>query len=91
MVGTLRKISENVNELRTRAVVGVFPHLPEIGSRFLIFAEPLEEANADFRLVSTSLVLTVNFLSSRSILFETQNSTYQLELLLSENETSNVH
>lgn len=77
-MGRLTKISDNCNELRSNEVVGFFLRLPEVHSSFTIFADSLTPG-ADLRVVSTSLVTTVDW-EGHEIVFRTLNSTYMLKI-----------
>jgi len=79
MKGTLTKISENTNKLRTNSIDGEFPSYPTPGVSFFIFGKSLELDHPDaVRQVNTSIVQSVKKIDS-GIEFTTLNSTYRLE------------
>jgi len=83
MKAKLKKINSNHNNLRTDTVEGHIDFLPEVNLPFMIKAEPIDP-NADIRLVWTTPVKSVQYIDSNTIVFETKNSTYEIELLNSD-------
>jgi len=75
--GTITKISDNDNAVRTPSMDGYFDNLPEIGERFNIIGESLTKG-LTARLISTSPVQGMD-ISGRYIMFKTENSDYTLE------------
>lgn len=84
MKGELSKLKGGEN-VRTREVVGEFAELPCVGKRFVIAnTEPLQKKNGEnARAVITSLVKKVDYAraNEKIIVFDTENSTYQLLLM----------
>lgn len=77
----LTKLSSNKNALRTDAVEGTSLRLPRVGMSFFMIAPPLDPA-ANHREVTTSRIKAVlPDTEKKRFLFETQNSTYLLELI----------
>lgn len=74
----LTKIQSNHQNLRTNEILGTCMHLPVEGSVFYLMAPPLESGNV--RLVTTTVVQKVVDLGS-VLDFETENSSYKLEIL----------
>lgn len=72
---------ENGSALRTSMVVGVADDLPEVGQRFSMYGEPLDPTVGDTRVVTTSLVKSVERVSRWVEEFKTENSTYKLTVL----------
>ncbi len=76
----------NGSALRTNEVVGVTDQMPEVGLRFVMFAAPITEG-AIGRLVETSpvkeLVGSFGQVDEKPmmVLFETENSTYRIDVL----------
>ena len=75
----LTKITSNHNRLRTDVIDGCFSEQPKIGSGFLFFSKPLDKV-ADGRIIKTSTVINVYYGANKSIIFETRNSVYKLEM-----------
>lgn len=73
--GTLTKLSDNKNNVRTSTVNGEAPHPPTVGRSFLVLSEPLVEGY-DYRSLTTSTVLEV-----MGNEFKTLNSVYRWEPL----------
>lgn len=74
--GALRKISINVNALRTETVEGIFFGPPCPGFSFMIFAEALNDRRGT-RVVTTSMVRTAS-VTDDGYRFQTLNSEYEL-------------
>jgi hypothetical protein len=72
---TLKKIESNHNNLRTDEVTGITHNLPEVGERFFMYAEALEEG--DVRHIYTSPIKEVREVDNE-IVFKTENSVYSL-------------
>lgn len=71
----LKKIQSTHSNLRTEEVLGTCLELPKEGERFKFFSAPLEQGSV--RVINTSPVKS--FASKDgSIIFNTQNSTYEL-------------
>lgn len=83
----LTRISSNHNRLRTNEVVGWGEKIPEVGEPFTMTAPPLDP-EAGFRYVTTSPVKSVAPIKNDDAvvgyLFNTENSTYQVDILLYE-------
>lgn len=82
----LKKLSTNPNELRTNTVDGYFLHAPKVGEQFTMFADPLENPTANFRIVQTSLIREIEWIEvgaqrNSACLFKTLNSEYRLDIL----------
>lgn len=78
---TLTKLARNDKPggLRTDFVVGEVASLPVVGNRLLMITTPLDE-NAVARYIETSEVTEVTK-EGPSVIFKTQNSTYQLDVV----------
>lgn len=77
-IGSLTKISDNDNTIRSNGVVGYFYGPPVEGYNFTIFSESIT-LGMDFREVSTSPVSKVEGHDSK-IVFHTVYSKYMLEI-----------
>lgn len=82
MIGTLSKLGalsnfKGPNPLRTSSVEGVFELEPKIGWPFTIYGESLTPGAAA-RVVSTSEVKRILLHDGKRIVFETENSRYEL-------------
>lgn len=75
---TLRKISSNHENVRTNEIIGEAPMMPMVGFCFTFIAEPLD-ADFSVRYLKTTEIKEVRQLNRKTVEFETQNSTYQLE------------
>lgn len=73
--GTLTKLSDNKNNIRTATITGEASEPPTVGQSFVMLAEPLVEGFA-CRLVTTSTVLEIT-----GDEFKTLNSIYKWEAL----------
>jgi hypothetical protein len=68
------------NPLRTQTIDGWFTTEPTVGRSFRFYAEPLTEG-AEVRMVATSpVVRVVRCMDKREIVFNTENSTYEIEI-----------
>ena len=79
----LTKTSDNVNELRTKEIVGYAPKLPETGYSFIMFSQALETQDPlAVRHIHTSPVAVISVGSENgTVVFRTVNSEYKLEIL----------
>ncbi len=77
--GTLKKVSQNVNNIRTEYVDGFYLDKPKAGRCFMLFARSLDPEK-DFRLIQTSVVREVSETNDfvHLITFKTMNSEYTL-------------
>lgn len=86
----LVKVESTHNNLRTKDVDGYCLDLPQKGDQFLLFAEPLEEKLAEFRLIHTTEVKEIDHVIEGKdfgqINFKTKNSTYELHYVEKEDE-----
>ena len=73
--GTLTKLSDNKNNIRTNTITGEASEPPTVGQSFVVLAEPLVEGFS-CRLVTTSTVLEI-----MDNEFKTLNSVYKWEVL----------
>jgi hypothetical protein len=73
----LKKVSGG-NNVRTDVVIGSCVDYPKIGEEFLMLAESLDRTK-DLRIVRTTSVKSITE-QDKSLLIETQNSTYKLEI-----------
>ncbi len=80
MKAKLTRISSSHTILRTDEVIGHTENSPQVGKRFVMFADSLNPSGA-FRHVSTSPVQTVEGISLRVMRFTTLNSVYEFEEL----------
>jgi hypothetical protein len=78
-IGILVKRSTNVNALRTNEIKGIFFNYPCKGLSFEIFSEALENPNAKYRKVTTSMVQSVEK-TELGFIFHTLNSCYELQI-----------
>jgi len=77
----LKKIESTHNNLRTDNIEGKTTRIPEIGHPFQLFAESLTEGG-DFRSVTTTKIQESEYKEdSRTFVFKTLNSLYELEVL----------
>jgi hypothetical protein len=76
--GTLTKISDNKNALRTKSVAGVYQQNPTIGAPFSIYGKALS-LNVGMRAVITSPVISVATIDENVVEFSTENSKYRLQ------------
>lgn len=81
----LTKIQSTHQNLRTNEIEGETGRLPTIGERFSLFGKALNTA-AHLRVVVTTEVRETKTLSSGTIRFETENSTYEVELIRDEKD-----
>jgi hypothetical protein len=77
--GTLTKLSNNPNAVRTTETDGIYKRPPTVGESFMFVAPPLEVREGT-RLISTSLVVSVEIVDNYTLLFDTENSRYQLTM-----------
>lgn len=75
----ITKISDNKNALRTDSMEGFFLESPQIDKPFTIFGESLDPIMSA-RVVITSPVKSIEDTGNK-VIINTQNSTYQLDLL----------
>ncbi len=76
----LRRIRSSHTNLRTNEVIGECRSLPELGSRFIMTAKPLQNPKANFRLIYSTPIQAIEW-SGNTVRFVTENSTYELDLL----------
>ena len=85
MLGELRKIESNHNNLRTKSMKGEFQYKPEVGKPFVIFGEsicPVVKANGGERIIHTTPITKVEYNpDTKTYRFNTANSIYELALL----------
>ena len=85
----LSKILSTHENLRTDVIKGNTLELPEIGLRFMLTGESLDN-EMDVRVVLTSKVVWTSHYcdneGNQSIKFATENSTYNLEVLHEQQE-----
>jgi hypothetical protein len=74
--GTLKKISSNIENLRSDEIVGVFAEWPTIGMPFVIVSDSLTFVGGG-RFIKTTQVKAIRALDN-GLEFDTQNSTYQI-------------
>lgn len=82
----LTRIESIHNNLRTDEIVGLTEKLPTKGEPFTIesdalFPVPHISQLDQYRLISTTVVLDINFQNKNELLFRTANSKYFLEVL----------
>jgi len=78
----LTKLSSNKNDLRTKDVIGRTSRLPMVGRSFELLGEPLEDEEANYRVVTTNLVFETVDKDNGSIEFMTRSgSQYRVEIL----------
>jgi len=80
--GTLTKISDNKNAMRTKSMDGIFDEFPTINERFNIVGTSLIDMGdgVSLRLISTNTVIEIIYDIKRSITFKTFSGTkYCLE------------
>lgn len=76
--GTLTKISNNKNNMRTESMDGFFSEFPTVNESFHIVGHSLVEIKGDgfpVRLISTSVVVEIISHIEKSILFKTNSDT----------------
>lgn len=78
----LKKIESSHTKLRTNEVVGITNELPTVGESFALVGESLTKG-MDARLVHTTEIQSVDLKDSKYT-FKTHNSTYELEILSTE-------
>lgn len=76
----LTKVKSDHNNLRTDEVVGECDSLPEVGTGFSMYGEPLD-SKLNVRLIRTSEITQCTLTSPISYLFHTLNSVYRLDIL----------
>lgn len=77
----LTKIESNHNNLRTNDMVGTTAQIPEVGHEFIILGESLS-FKGGARVIHTTEIKDVKLdLANKKMTFQTQNSTYDLEVL----------
>jgi hypothetical protein len=76
----LTKIQSAHDNVRTKVIVGDTNFLPELHHHFLMYAEPLEEKEANVRIIRTTPVTSIQKADGK-YKFTTRNSEYELELL----------
>lgn len=81
----LEKLSNNANRLRTKTVIGECETLPELNKSFEMTSESLTPG-MDFRFIQTSPVVKIVNQTHTFVEFETENSTYIVDIL---NENNN--
>lgn len=91
MIGTLSKLEaltdvKSANPLRTKSMRGSFEHMPFPGKPFVIVNdEPLDKSGgATNRVIITSPVQRILDSDVERIVFATENSKYELVLVLDE-------
>lgn len=83
----LIKITSTHNNVRTNEIVGWCNELPYEGKTFTMYAPPLENMSADYRIIGTSHIKSLHsiqiFEDSGNFYreFTTENSVYRLEFL----------
>jgi hypothetical protein len=75
----LTRIKSTHDELKAAVVEGTAPYLPEVGYRFEMLAEPLDNTMSA-RVVVTTPIVAVEQIDS-TYRFKTKHSEYQLEIL----------
>lgn len=78
----LQRLNSNNDKVRTKKINGHTDHFPEPGSLFYMQAKSLDLASQGaFREILTSVIISVETIENKSILFKTQNSSYLLTVL----------
>jgi hypothetical protein len=88
--GCLTKLTKNKNKLRSDQVTGVFFGLPKLHDegkerRFFLYSYLLAGppvGSGNIRIVNSSIVKREDNVTDVNCVFETENSGYQLEVLL---------
>lgn len=75
----LTKVNANENKLRTNEIDGKFEEQPKIGECFMFYSDPINN-KCGIRVVRTTSVKNVYYGANKSIIFETLNSTYKIEM-----------
>lgn len=75
----LTKLISDPNNLRTESIEGVFFYKPAVNRPFVLIAEPSDERQ-DARIIRTSPIKVMRRVD-RGLEFDTQNSTYLLEII----------
>jgi hypothetical protein len=75
--GTFRKVVGG-EAVRTKEMVGEFMNLPKEGHPFVMFGEPLDKTQ-NARMIHTSPVVGIVSDTGSSVLFRTENSTYEVD------------
>lgn len=77
-----KKIKSIHHNVRTLETIGECEALPEVGRGFVMSAESMEKPkDTHTRLIWTSTVQRIIEATERSMTFETENSTYCVEVL----------
>ena len=79
----LTKMESNHNNLRTNEIEGDALFLPDVGKNFSVVGASLTPG-LSHRLIQTTEVKSVESTGENEFLFKTQNSTYKLQVLSTE-------
>jgi len=74
----LTKLSDNENNLRTKEAIGYSHNPPKQGDSFAMVGDPLETEIGQ-RVITTSIIITIEDMLDNKQIFHTLNSTYSLE------------
>ena len=72
---TLDKIQSSHNRLRSDQIIGWTEKWPELNESFVLYTEPLENKNADFRRVNTSPLVEILYRDDLTLKFRTESGS----------------
>jgi len=72
------KMHSNHRRLRNDSIVGHCDNLPKVGECFVFFGEPIDKAK-DFRIVNTSVVISLKKNDDEFTITTTSGSTYKVK------------